>query len=100
MANLGMVTINMPHACSLWMLSLNLPLSHALTTIVITIVIDHKHNFPLKYVVLVKTTANSGYIFVCLHLLQLPTKEPSCCRARRHVANDPCVGLNRLIYLK
>lgn len=42
------------------------------TSVVFTIVRDHKHHFPLENVVLHQPAADAGYVFVRLHLLELP----------------------------
>lgn len=53
-------------------------LGKKLTAVVFAVVIDHKHNLPLKDVVIVdKAAGNSRDVLASLHLLQLPAEKGS-----------------------
>lgn len=48
-----------------------------LTAIVFAVVADHKHNFPIKDIVVYQSTRDSGEVLRCLYFLEL-----SCEQAR------------------
>jgi hypothetical protein len=53
----------------------------SLTTIEPAIIVDHKHDFPLKYIPVRYSTADTRYIFVSLHLFELASKQAAGCRS-------------------
>jgi hypothetical protein len=53
----------------------------SLTTIEPAIIVDHKHDFPFKYIPVRHSTADSRYIFVSLHLFELAGKQATGCRS-------------------
>jgi hypothetical protein len=55
------------------------------TTIVLAVIIDHEHDFPLENIVVDQPTAYAGNVFVGLHLFKLPPEQASGCRRGRHL---------------
>ncbi len=47
-----------------------------LTSVVFAIVGDHEHHFPFEDVVVHQPAADAGYVFVRLHVLELPAEQP------------------------
>lgn len=45
------------------------------TSVILAVVIDHEHYFPLEDIVVSKTTTDPRYVFVRLHLFQLPLQQ-------------------------
>ena len=48
----------------------------ARTTVVFTVIGNHEHDLPLEDVIANQSAADARYVFVALHLLELPTQEP------------------------
>jgi len=48
------------------------------TSVVFTVVTDHEHDFPLKYVVIHKPAGDPWQVLRSLHVFELPAEEAGC----------------------